>query len=200
MDAESEPGTEPEGCDREPEEIFDLVPSESDADEERFDDDATLDERNCNIMQSPPPSPAPVASDPEFQVSISAIGDSPLFASGSAHVTQPFANLHSEPSNSSPLECLTPQIEQTLDSDSRARCVRKTRTFDLHACICGIGVTEAEIEARDSVMKCKVHGCEIVWVHHVVELCSSHCSLACLVSSHVHELWFRTEKLDMPKL
>jgi hypothetical protein len=43
----SEPRTEPEfGCDREPEEFFDLVPLESDADEERFDDDATLDERN----------------------------------------------------------------------------------------------------------------------------------------------------------
>jgi hypothetical protein len=120
MDAESEPGTEPEGCDREPEEIFDLVPSESDADEERFDDDATLDERNFNITKSPPPSPAPVASDPEFQVTVSAVGDSPSFASGSAHVTQPFANPHSEPSTSSPLECPTPQIEQTLDSDSRA--------------------------------------------------------------------------------
>jgi hypothetical protein len=78
-----------------------------------------------NITQSPPPSPAPVASDPEFQVSISAIGDSPLFASGSAHITQPFANPHSEPSTSSPLECLTPQIELTLDSDSRAQHVQR---------------------------------------------------------------------------
>jgi hypothetical protein len=200
MDAESEPGTEPEGCDREPEENFDLVPSESDADEERFDDDATLDDRNFNIMQSPPPSPAPAASDSEFQGSISAVSDGPSFASGSTTATQPFANLHSEPSTSSPLEYLTPQIEPTLDSDSRARRVRKTRTFDLHACICGVGVTEVEIEAGDSVMKCKVHGCETVWVRHVVELCSSHYSLACLVSSRVHELRFRTEKLDMPEL
>jgi hypothetical protein len=168
--------------------------------EQRFDDDATLDNVNFNIMQSPPPSPAPVASDYEFQGSISAVSDGPSFASGSAPAIQPFANLHSEPPTSSPLEYLTPQIELTLDSDSQACCVQKTQTFDLHACICGIGMTEIEIEAGDSVMKYKVHGCETVWVCHVVELCSSHCSLACLVSLHVHELQFHTEKLDMPKL
>ena len=61
-------------------------------------------------------------------------------------------------------------------------------------------MTEVEIEAGDSVMKCKVHGCETVWVHHIVELCSSHYSLACLVSSRMHELRFHTEKLDMPEL
>ena len=119
MDAESEPGmdSEPEGCDCEPEEIIDLIPSLSDADEERFDDDETLDEGNFNITQSLPPSHVPVASDLEFQVSISAVSDGPLFASGSAHATQPFANLHSEPSTS------PPQIELTLDSDSQGQHV-----------------------------------------------------------------------------
>jgi hypothetical protein len=60
--------------------------------------------------------------------------------------------------------------------------------FDLDACICGIGMSEVEIQAGDSVMKCKVHRCETVWMSHVVKLCSSHCSFACLVSSHMHEL------------
>jgi len=59
MDAKSEPGTEPEGCDCEPDKIFDLIPLESDADEETFEDNASLDDRNFNITQFPLPSPAP---------------------------------------------------------------------------------------------------------------------------------------------
>ena len=62
-------------------------------------------------MQSLPPSHVPVASDLEFQVSISAVSDGPSFASGSAHATQPFANLHSEPSTSPPLECPVVEFE-----------------------------------------------------------------------------------------
>ena len=29
--------------------------------------------------------------------------------------------------------------------------------------------SEVEIQAGDSVMKCKVHGCETVWVRHIIE-------------------------------
>ena len=88
----------------------------------------------------------------------------------------------------------------SVDSDSWAQHVRKTRMFDLDACICGIGMSEVEIQAGDSVMRCKVHRCETVWVSHVIKLYSSHCSFAHLVSLHMHELWFCTEILDMRKL
>ena len=96
MYVESDPGTEPDTCDREPEVILDPVTSdlEFDVDEERFDDDGTtIDENNYNIAQStPPPSPA---SDPEFQVSTVGDDHSSKSASGSAQATPPFAGLHS---------------------------------------------------------------------------------------------------------
>ena len=92
------------------------------------------------------------------------------------------AGSHSEPltSNLAPVP--------TISADSRARRIRKTRTFDLHACICGTGVSEVEIQGGDSVMKCKVHGCETVWVRHFIEFSTSQHSFVCLVSSFVYEL------------
>ena len=57
MDVESEPGTEPDGCDDS--EIFDLATGtpDTDDDEEWFDKDATLHESSFGITQSPLPSP-----------------------------------------------------------------------------------------------------------------------------------------------
>ena len=40
-------------------------------------------------------------------------------------------------------------------------------------------------------MKCKVHGCETVWVRHFVEFSTSQHSFVCLVSSFVYELILR---------
>jgi hypothetical protein len=62
---ESGPRAELEGCDLESDEIFDLASPGTDADEEQFDDNATLHE-TFDITQSPPPSPTLVASDPEL--------------------------------------------------------------------------------------------------------------------------------------
>jgi hypothetical protein len=49
---------------------------------------------------------------------------------------------------------------------SRARRVRKSRTFNLKACMCGVDVSEAEIQAGETVLQCKVQGCETSWVCH----------------------------------
>jgi hypothetical protein len=54
----------------------------------------------------------------------------------------------------------TPQVEPP----SRVRRIRKTRRFDLGACECGYEVSKSEIEMGDTVMQCKVPGCETVWV------------------------------------
>ena len=48
--------------------------------------------------------------------------------------------------------------------DRLERRVRKTRVVDLKGCECGLEVSQAEIDAGDLVMKCKVPGCETVWV------------------------------------
>jgi hypothetical protein len=48
--------------------------------------------------------------------------------------------------------------------EARARRVRKSRTFNLNACICGSEVTQMEIEVGDTVMRCRVQGCETEWV------------------------------------
>ncbi|KAF8230728.1 hypothetical protein L208DRAFT_1073378, partial [Tricholoma matsutake] len=41
-----------------------------------------------------------------------------------------------------------------------------SRTFDLNVCMCGLEVSEAEIKEGDTVMRCKVPGCETEWYHH----------------------------------
>jgi hypothetical protein len=56
----------------------------------------------------------------------------------------------------------TPQ--QALQVGSRGQRLRKTRIFDLNACECGHEISSTEIENRDTVMQCKVPGCETVWV------------------------------------
>jgi len=108
----------------------------------------------------------------KFQVSIPAVGDSLCAsASGSAHVNQTFANPHSEPSTSRSTECPTPQIELTLVLCILGHDVYERRPpaffffflgcggvgglahLPCHACLCGVGVTEVEIEAGDSVME-----------------------------------------------
>ena len=76
----------------------------------------------------------------------------------------------------------------TIRADSQARRIQKTQTFDLHACICGTDVSEIEIQEGDSMMKCKVHECETVWVHHFIEFSTSQCSLVCLVLLFMYEL------------
>ena len=61
---------------------------------------------------------------------------------------------------------VTPGHQPTLDSmDSiRPRRTRKVNILNLNACICGVTITEHEIQNSEAVMKCRVLGCETVWV------------------------------------
>jgi hypothetical protein len=85
-----------------------------DADEEQFDNNATLHE-TFDITQFPPPSPAPVASDPELQASTPSMDSH----HNGTQAIQPFefVEQHLEPLTSTAPGCPTPQTELGLDSD-----------------------------------------------------------------------------------
>jgi hypothetical protein len=55
-----------------------------------------------------------------------------------------------------------------LDDSGRTRRVRKARAINLRACMCGIDVSEAEIQEGEKVFQCKVPGCETQWVSIVM--------------------------------
>ena len=63
-----------------------------------------------------------------------------------------------------PTQDQTPQDPPT--DATKSRHIRKVRRIDLKGCECGWEVSQAEIEAGDNVMRCKVQGCETVWVSH----------------------------------
>ena len=46
----------------------------------------------------------------------------------------------------------------------RTRHVQRIKAVNSKGCICGVEISEAEIERGDSVMSCKVPGCETIWV------------------------------------
>jgi hypothetical protein len=54
----------------------------------------------------------------------------------------------------------TPHVEPP----SRVWHICKTRRFDLGVCECSYEVSKSEIEMGDTVMQCKVPGCETIWV------------------------------------
>ena len=61
---------------------------------------------------------------------------------------------------------VTPGHQPTLDSNDniRPRRTRKVNILNLNACICGVTITEHEIQNSEAIMKCWVLGCETVWV------------------------------------
>ena len=59
-----------------------------------------------------------------------------------------------------------PETETTFlpTISTRARRVRKANVLSLNMCTCGVVITESEINAGTDVMRCRVPGCETVWV------------------------------------
>ena len=47
---------------------------------------------------------------------------------------------------------------------TRTRRIRKAQVLHLNACDCGVTITDDEIQQGDNLMKCRVAGCETVWV------------------------------------
>jgi hypothetical protein len=56
------------------------------------------------------------------------------------------------------------ETETVPEAPIRAQRVRKARVIDLKECDCGREVSQEEIAAGDLVIRCKVPGCETVWV------------------------------------
>lgn len=55
---------------------------------------------------------------------------------------------------------------------TRARRTRKAHIINLNACDCGVTITDSEIEQGESVMRCRVPGCETVWVSAMFVSCA----------------------------
>ena len=82
-----------------------------------------------------------------------------------------------DPKDPNPSNCnadtsnITPGHQLTLDNfDShgiRPRRTRKANILNLNACICGVTITDHEIQNGEGIMKCRVSGCETVWVSTV---------------------------------
>jgi hypothetical protein len=47
---------------------------------------------------------------------------------------------------------------------TRGRRLRKANVLSLNMCTCGVTITDSEINAGTNIMKCRVLGCETVWV------------------------------------
>lgn len=63
---------------------------------------------------------------------------------------------------------------------TQGRRLRKANLLSLNMCTCGITITEAEIDAGTDVMRCRIQGCETIWV------CSGHsCLLFFYVLTHI---------------
>lgn len=60
---------------------------------------------------------------------------------------------------------------------TRTRRIRKAHVLHLNACDCGVTITDAEIQQGKTVMKCRVLGCETVWVRSLYSLLDYTCSL-----------------------
>ena len=117
-----------------------------------------------NIFDGSPPAPEPppretAPPDPVFAETFTSDSSSTV---DSAHPAEPASTGQSTPPLSANPE-LDPCIGQPT-GNLKGRRIRKTRVIDLKGCECGLEVSQAEIDAGESVMMCKVPGCETVWV------------------------------------
>jgi hypothetical protein len=85
-----------------------------------------------------------------------------ILSPGPSHQTRIEHLGQCESSHNEPIQ--VPTTAQIDSSTETSKHKQKSRTFDLNACICGSEVSEVEIEEGDTVMRCKVPGCETEWV------------------------------------
>ena len=86
-----------------------------------------------------------------------------------------------------------PGIEDAVGT--RRRRVRKAHDLQLNACICGVTITDLEIEEGKTVMKCHAPGCETVWVSskgQMMQTLDADTQLSSSVSSVVYGSRVRT--------
>ena len=54
--------------------------------------------------------------------------------------------------------------ESELAVSTRGRRLRKANVLSLNMCTCGVTIADSEINAGRNIMRCRVSGCETVWV------------------------------------
>ena len=73
---------------------------------------------------------------------------------------------------------------------TRGRRLRKANLLSLNTCTCGITITEAEITTGTDVMRCRVQGCETVWVRSHFRVYHPMClPLALALTSTIDHAW-----------
>jgi hypothetical protein len=119
----------------------------------------------CARAHAPLPAPSTTPSTPSPPSS----PPSPLFPQASR---APDEAQHSLPapldpplSPHAPNPLPTPSAAPSDDTNISVRPRRrKANVLSLNACVCGTTISEHEIQDSEEVMKCRVAGCETVWV------------------------------------
>ena len=111
------------------------------------------------LYSHPPPLEFPIqktaSSDP---TSTNTAGEGGLPTVGSARSVDP-------PSTESSTQPLSVSHELDVRAGNATGCrVQKIHMIDLKGCECALKVSQTKIDEGDSVMMCKVPGCETVWV------------------------------------
>ena len=89
------------------------------------------------------------------------------------------------PKETSAVTSVTPAVTAHVDprlSNSNSSTIntqacrtRKAQVLDLNACVCGVTITDGEIQQGENIMKCRAPGCKTVWVRtslFIIMLCN----------------------------
>ena len=112
--------------------------------------------RDAHTPKTTVPLPEPIGQPVELTMLPS---DSSAVQSEPPELTAQLA-IHPPPlhPHASPEPCPEPPVS------TRGRRLRKANVLSLNMCTCGVTITDFEIEAGTNIMRCRVPGCETVWV------------------------------------
>lgn len=162
-------------------------------------------------LTTPDLNPEPLTR-PSHQVSIpstlASTSDVPSPESLLAHVSfsQPLDSCAPPPRLSlmgvSPEPLVTPSTSTLTVSleppvSSRGRRLRKANILSLNMCTCGVTITDSEINTGKDIMKCRVAGCETVWVRCSCVLWFFPVLTRSPVPSNMLKLRLRAQKLGL---
>ena len=81
----------------------------------------------------------------------------------------------------------SPELGPEPAVSTRSRRLRKAIVLSLNMCTCGVMITDSEIDAGKNIMKCRVPGCETVWVCPLLNAIRP-CTYTLAVSSNLYGL------------
>jgi hypothetical protein len=105
-----------------------------------------------------------------LQAAMPAVPPRPLVPPSPPHAVQP-SDLTTQPPKSTVTQAALPAVPPSPlyavpepAVSTRGRRLRKANILSLNMCTCGVTITDSEIDAGINIMKCRVLGCETVWV------------------------------------